>query len=61
MLLRDLAERRSENTLFAAAANLDEALDVMLADEKTRTPDLGGSLSTSDFGEALSIKLDSKH
>jgi len=36
-------------------------LDVMLADEKTRTPDLGGSLSTSDFGKALSIRLDSKH
>ncbi len=60
MMLRDLAERRSENTLFAAAANLDEALDVMLADEKTRTSDLGGSLSTSDFGKVLSIKLDSK-
>jgi hypothetical protein len=32
----------------------------MLADEKTRTSDLGGSLSTSDFGKVLSIKLDSK-
>jgi isocitrate/isopropylmalate dehydrogenase len=56
-----LAERRSENTLFAAAANLDEALDVMLTDEKTRTPDLGGSLSTSEFGKALSIRLDTQH
>jgi len=60
MMLRDLAERRSENTLFAAAANLDEALDVMLTDEKTRTPDLGGSLSTSEFGKVLSIRLDTQ-
>jgi len=57
MLLADLGARRSDNALAAAAAALDQGLDAMLADAKTRTADLGGALATAAFGDALAERL----
>lgn len=57
MLLEDLAERRSDNALNAAAAALDHGLDAMLGDAASRTVDLGGALSTADFGKVLADRL----
>ena len=57
MLLQDLAARRSDNALAAAAAALDHGVDDMLADEATRTADLGGGLNTEDFAETLAVRL----
>ena len=57
MLLQDLAARRSDNALNAAAAALDQGLDAMLAAPATRTADLGGKLNTADFGKLLAARL----
>lgn len=57
MLLQDLGERRSDNALAAAAAALDTGLDTLLANAATRTTDLGGGLSTAQFGQTLAERL----
>ena len=50
MLLAWLGERRGENKLSQAAQAIESALDRVIADPKTRTPDLGGKLGTDAFG-----------
>lgn len=57
MLLSDLGRRRSDNALAAAAKALDDGVDAMLADAASRTVDLGGSVSTSEFGARLAKAL----
>jgi isocitrate/isopropylmalate dehydrogenase len=53
MLLAWLGERRSDESLIAAAAAIDKALDRAIATQEWRTADLGGSLGTKAFGERV--------
>jgi 3-isopropylmalate dehydrogenase len=53
MLLAWLGERRKDEKLVKAAAAIEAALDRVIADPKTRTPDMGGTLGTGAFGEAV--------
>ncbi len=53
MLLDHLGTRRRRADLVNAGAELRAAVDACLADPATRTPDLGGSLGTEAFGEAV--------
>jgi 3-isopropylmalate dehydrogenase len=53
MLLAWLGARRQEDKLVKAAAAIDAALDKVISDPKTRTPDIGGTLGTDKFGEAV--------
>ena len=46
MLLAWLGERRKDDKLVRAAAAIEAALDRVIADPKTRTPDMGGTLGT---------------
>ena len=53
MLLAWLGARRKDDRLINAAAAIDAALDNVIADPATRTPDIGGTLGTDKFGEAV--------
>jgi len=53
MLLEWLGARRARADLKAAARTITMVLDRLLTDPATRTTDLGGSLGTAAFGEAM--------
>ena len=53
MMLSWLGEQRKLSAFEAAGAAIDRAVDAVLADPKTRTPDLGGPLGTDAFGEQV--------
>ncbi len=53
MLLAWLGERRGDARLTRAAQAIEAALDRVIADPATRTPDLGGSLGTDAFAEKV--------
>jgi isocitrate dehydrogenase (NAD+) len=53
MLLAWLGERRKEERLARAAAAIEAALDKTIANPKTRTSDIGGTLGTDKFGEVV--------
>jgi 3-isopropylmalate dehydrogenase len=53
MLLAWLGERRSDKTLSDAAQAIEAALDRVIADPETRTPDMGGTLATDAFAAAV--------
>ena len=53
MLLAWLGQRRRDDRLVKAAAAIEAALDRVIADPKTRTPDMGGKLGTDAFGVAV--------
>jgi 3-isopropylmalate dehydrogenase len=53
MLLGWLGARHGDPRLDGAARAIDLALDRLIAAPETRTPDLGGALSTAQFGEAV--------
>ncbi len=57
MLLRWIATRRDDKRLHTAAGAIDAAVDSALARAATRTPDLGGSLGTAAFGEAVAARV----
>ncbi len=59
MLMDWLGGRTSANNLTDAAAAFQSAIERTLADDATRTPDLGGTLTTSQFGDAVAAKIDS--
>lgn len=54
MLLDWLGARQRNNALGNAAAAINRAVDQVLADPATRTPDIGGPLGTARFGEVVS-------
>jgi isocitrate/isopropylmalate dehydrogenase len=60
MLLAWLGERRKDDKLVRAAAAIEGALDRVIGDPKTRTPDMGGTLGTDAFGakvaQAVQVK-----
>jgi isocitrate/isopropylmalate dehydrogenase len=57
MLLAWLGDRRKDNTLHAAAAAIESALDRALASPDGRTGDLGGPLGTKAFGERVAALI----
>ena len=58
MLLAWLGERRKDDKLVRAAAAIEAALDHVIADPKTRTPDMGGKLGTDAFGAAVAQAIE---
>ena len=57
MLLSWLGERRGEKKLIEASLAIEAALDRVIADPKTRTPDLGGPLGTDAFGQRVAAAV----
>jgi 3-isopropylmalate dehydrogenase len=57
MLLAWLGERRKDGTLVRAASGIEAALDRVIADPKTRTRDLGGTLGTDKFGAVVAAAV----
>jgi 3-isopropylmalate dehydrogenase len=53
MMLSWLGERRALPNFEAAGAEMERAVDEVLASPSTRTRDLGGTTSTDAFGEAV--------
>ena len=53
MLLAWLGERRGNDSLIKAAQAIEAALDKVIADPASRTPDLGGQLGTDAFAEKV--------
>ena len=58
MLLQWLGKRHDLSNLSEAADSLEQAVDHCLTDAKTRTQDLGGTLSTTAFTGAVIAQLD---
>jgi isocitrate/isopropylmalate dehydrogenase len=57
MLLEWLSEKRRSKACRDAAKAIQEAVDRVLADPARRTADLGGTLGTGAFGEALAREV----
>jgi 3-isopropylmalate dehydrogenase len=57
MMLRWLGEQRGNAALDQAGAAIESAVDTVLADPKTRTRDLGGSLGTDAFGARVAAAV----
>jgi 3-isopropylmalate dehydrogenase len=57
MLLRWLAEKDNQPKFEIAAQEIERALESVLEDPKTRTRDLGGTLSCSEFGEEIRSRI----
>ena len=53
MLMDWLGQRHANNTCREAAAAMDRAIEIILADPNLRTPDLGGPLGTQAFAKAV--------
>lgn len=53
MLVQWLGERRSSDALVKAARAIETAVDRVLENPATRTPDLGGTLGCKAFGQAV--------
>ncbi len=58
MLLDWLAKRHQRSDLAAAASRISAAVDGTLSNPSTRTADLGGSLGTAGFTDAVIASLD---
>src|SRR6185312_2235525 len=56
MLLAWLGERRGEDRLTRAAQAIDSALDRVIADPASRTPDMGGTSGTAAFGDKVAAQ-----
>lgn len=57
MLLQWMGDHRGNPALTRAGDAIEAAVDAVLADPKTRTPDLGGTLGTKAFGLAVARKI----
>jgi isocitrate/isopropylmalate dehydrogenase len=57
MLLAWLGDRRKDNTLHAAAAAIEQALDRTITEPASRTRDIGGPLGTRAFGERVAAAV----
>jgi isocitrate dehydrogenase (NAD+) len=57
MLLSWLGERRGEKKLIEASLAIEAALDRVIADPKSRTPDMGGPLGTDAFGARVAAAV----
>ncbi len=59
MLLGWLGRKHGKQNFFEAERRIEQAVDALIANPKTRTRDLGGELGTRAFSEALAQRLDS--
>jgi 3-isopropylmalate dehydrogenase len=57
MLLDWLGERHGRNALREAAGAVQRAVDDTLGDPASRTADLGGTLGTREFADAVCARL----
>lgn len=57
MLLDWIGRRRADSDLMFAALALEAAVESVLADPATRTRDIGGTLGTDAFGDAVCAAL----
>jgi 3-isopropylmalate dehydrogenase len=57
MMLEWMGQRHKQNALIQAAQAIDTAVDNVLKNPATRTPDLGGKLGTQAFAQAVAGKL----
>lgn len=57
MLLEWLGERHKQTKLQEAGKLIDRAIQELLADPASRTPDLGGKLGTRAFGQAVTQRF----
>jgi 3-isopropylmalate dehydrogenase len=57
MMIGWLGERRNLPAFEAAAAEIDRAVDAVLANPETRTRDLGGTMNTDDFGSNVAREV----
>lgn len=53
MLLEWLGRKRNEPKAVVAAQLIEKAMDKVIAEAKHLTPDLGGSASTAEMGDAI--------
>jgi len=60
LLLRWLADRRSDVALALIASRIEHAVESVLGDGTVRTPDLGGQASTRDVTMALVSAIDTE-
>jgi 3-isopropylmalate dehydrogenase len=58
MMLSWLGEQRKIRALELAGAEIERAIDAVLADPKSRTRDLGGPLNTDAFGQRVAAAID---
>jgi 3-isopropylmalate dehydrogenase len=56
LLLRWLGLRRQDSAALSAATRIEQAVEVVLANG-TRTPDLGGTASTTQLGMAVAVAV----
>ena len=57
MLVQWMGERRQSDALIIAAQAIEVAVDAVLENPATRTPDLGGTLGCKAFGAAVARTL----
>ncbi len=57
MLFDWMGQRNGENVLIEAGAALARSVDEALVEAETRTPDLGGTLGTRAFGDAVAKRI----
>jgi len=57
MLLEWLGIKKQNPDFLKAAKAIEAAIDALIENPKTRTPDLGGTLGTRAFGEEIARKL----
>ena len=57
MLLQWIGEKRGDERLRAAGKAIDTAVDAVLGEGKVRTPDIGGSSTTEQVGNAVAQKV----
>jgi len=57
MLLGWLGLKRKNQKFLEAEKAIEQAIDALIEDPKTRTRDLGGTLGTRAFGEKIAAKL----
>jgi len=57
MLLEWIGEKRGDSRLVAAGKGVDRAVDAVLSESKVRTPDLGGSSTTQQVGDAIAERI----
>ena len=57
MLLDRLGRTRHEPKAVEAARRIDAAMDKVIAEAKHLTPDLGGTASTDEMGDAVAASV----
>jgi len=57
MLLAWLGQRNADQAAVSAAQKIDQAISLTLSQDNVRTPDLGGTATTEQFGRAVVQRL----